>query len=64
MQKQQNLFPTEKKRHFQESQGESGRELGFDCSAETKRELASGCMWEAQVPLEWAAIQQHWLTSG
>lgn len=42
MQKQKNLFPTEKKHHFQEYQGGCGRELGSDCSAETKRELALG----------------------
>lgn len=49
MQEQKNVFPTEKKRRFQEPQGESGRELGSDCAAETKRELA-GCVWEARVP--------------
>lgn len=43
MQKQTHkIISKEKKCHFQECQGKGGRELGSDCSAETKRELASG----------------------
>lgn len=53
-----NKYRNKQKNYFQQKntisrniRGKSGRELGSDCSAETKRELALGCMWEASVPI-------------